>query len=353
MGSFGSGDCIPHTPADYDSREDWLRHCHEGGELCFDPEKEFRGISGSGYYAALAGATYGHTRREFQHAFEDYGTSTRIRPSQFKRNFRAVALANAIYGKVLNTTIDINLSTIGITQELTIARLHNEFLDWLRRWLARKGVPTLYVWSLEISKGGALHAHILVHVPPELAINYMTALTGTTPFRVHAEAALEAIVGKPLLRKPKSCTCRIRHRSTERTSNQWFAFQYRMKGLAGCKTEALNRFGMHRVSGQGRILTKRTGVSRLLDQKIYREIAALNKLPSFDLGSPGDRPYDDRYIKWHREFADELILPTTTLNGNRKGRGFIFGKASGVEPLDLDDAVKNARVSYPPTQETD
>lgn len=335
MGTFGNGDDTPHARDDYDSQEGWLRHCHEAGELFFDPSKKYHGITGSGHYAGLAAATYGHTRREHQRAFEAYGVSTRIAPSQFERVFRAVALANAVYGKLLNTTIDINLSTVGITQDLAIARLNQAFLDWMRRWLARHNVVALYVWVLEVGKGGALHMHILVHVPPELAIKYMTDLTGTVPFRVHAEEALERIIGTPLLRTPKSRTCRIRHRSSFKTSHQWFAFQYRMKGLAGCQTEALDRFGLHRVSDQGCVNTQRTGMSRLLNDAMYREIVAMNNLPSFDLGVPGDRPYDNRYIVWYFDHRDELILPTTTLNGNRKGYGFVFGPQSGVEPAGI------------------
>jgi hypothetical protein len=330
------------TRADFNSSEGWYRHCHRSGERPFDDGDDFNGITACGYDSGLAAGIWGHTRPQFLRAVCGYATSARIGRSKYHKLFNAIALANCL-GFILNTRIDITWSLAGVRDDLEVADCQSRLLDWLRRWLARHNCAAYWIWVLERGKRRGLHTHMMVHIPSDLYLERFTRYGSEPPFREQLEAALERILGRPLVRRKGEKTLHLRHRSNLDTTHQWLAFQYRAKGVGGDPDIASEKYGLHRVSDEGEVVTKRVGVSRVLDDKNVRRLTSVNDFPSFAL-PPGPKPFDNRYINWNREFGHTIWTGAVSINGNicRRDAGF------EVEPMDIEDAVRNGRVSRQP-----
>lgn len=175
------------TREDFDSQEDWLRYCHEGGIDPTEGDDRFSGISGSGYYATLLGSVYGQTRRIYERAWLHRGLTTGVSAPQFQKAYRAVALANCL-GMMMNTSVDIAWSTVNIRGDLSVNARQREFLDALRRWFDRNELPAAWIWVLEQGAKLGLHSHLLIHVPDHL----------TSRFRRYATETLARLVGGQL-----------------------------------------------------------------------------------------------------------------------------------------------------------
>jgi hypothetical protein len=73
-------------------------------------------------------------------------------------------------GRPLNRFITIHLERgdiVGRPQEAV-----GHFLRMAGQWLGDREVPSTFVWVLEQAAGTGLHAHILIHCPPELAKDF-------------------------------------------------------------------------------------------------------------------------------------------------------------------------------------
>lgn len=91
-------------------------------------------------------------------------------------NFWAALGHSARLGVRPNETFDIHFDRGGLIDPLNFARVSlREFLKSARQWIERKGKQTSYIWVLENrgdGEGHGIHAHILIHVPPELATRF-------------------------------------------------------------------------------------------------------------------------------------------------------------------------------------
>lgn len=307
------------TREDFDSHEDWLRYCHEGGLDVTEGREDFAGIRGTGYYASLHGAILGQSRRTYRHTWLEHRrvrvATNSISRTQFSKARRAVAFANCM-GMVMNTAVDITWSTVGVTGDASVARRQMAFLDALRRWFDRNGVTAAWVWVLEQGETLGLHSHILMHVPDEL----------TLEFRNYAKATLTRIVKRPLLNTDDLKTLLIQHRRREQIIPQWWRFRYMMKGVKpnlvlvvgeefGQAMNYADRVGVS-PKPQGDVGVKRLGVSRALDDSAFKRWAALNEFPDVAIRPNADELYDDRFLRWFWENGHQLRVPGMTRNGN-------------------------------------
>lgn len=332
----------PLRRKDFDSLEGWLRYRHEAGERPFEDPAENFALPDIGHYAGLAKAVYGHNPRQFARAFEDYGVTTGITKKQYERNFRAIALANCL-GMVLNTKIDITWQTVGVESDITVAARQRAFLDWLRRWLERRGAKAAWMWVLEVGSTRGLHSHILVHVPSKFQVRDKMKDAGVSgpTFAEQAKKELARIVGRRLVDEPGRKTVLIRHRAAlEDILFQWIWFDYRMKGLERSARAEAQRLGQHRLSDQGMVTSKRTGVSRLLDKASVDRFVKANMFPFFT-DEQGRFLMDGRFFDWHRDPGTRVVWPNVSPNGNldRRNSGF------AIEPVDVERAFKNRSVS--------
>ncbi len=55
-------------------------------------------------------------------------------------------------------------------------------LEHTRKWLQRRNLPVAYIYVLENGKYKGIHAHILVHIPPNYQVDYKRALRNWVPF---------------------------------------------------------------------------------------------------------------------------------------------------------------------------
>uniref|UniRef100_UPI003CEAAE02 hypothetical protein n=1 Tax=Sphingomonas sp. LHG3443-2 TaxID=2804639 RepID=UPI003CEAAE02 len=71
-----------------------------------------------------------------------------------------------------NTSLDIHFHRAGLSDPLRNAGASlKAFLKSARQWIERKGGQTVIIWVLENRagfRGEGIHAHVLMHVPPEL-----------------------------------------------------------------------------------------------------------------------------------------------------------------------------------------
>jgi hypothetical protein len=305
----------PLTRDDFDNLEDWYRYCHGGGIEPFDPDKPFGQLSGNGFYGSLAGAIYGHTRREFQRAWEEWGKGDHIEFDDLKKAYRAVAFANCL-GRIMSSRLDITWSTVGVAADLAVAARQRDFLDWMRRWLDRHAGWAAYLWVLERGSQRGVHTHLLFYLPPGMG----------KKFRTDASRALERVVGCKLVDRPREKTLRVRARGQELAA-QWYRFAYMMKGLdphtgwrdadeqTGIYTYA-KRVGL-RTRSTGMIEGKRVGVSRALDDASFRRWREVNEFPDMVIRRAESSLLHDGYYGWFQENRDRIVQPAETRNGNR------------------------------------
>lgn len=268
----------PLTRADFIEYEDWLRHCHEGGILPDQDDKDFSGISGRGYYANLMGAIHGHDRRSYRRAWAGHGWSELISPEQYRKAYQAIGLANCL-GKVLDTSIDISWSTVHVTSDLTVAAHQKRFFDLVHRWLERNGEVPMLLWVLERGKKMGLHTHALTYLPRHLRKS----------FREFASRSLAGVVGRRLVPKP-TATLLIQPRDGRSWKSQWVRYRYMMKGTK---------------PRHGVVATKRLGVSRALDQRALADWLTRNQPPPALIEPAAALRMDDCFISYHREMENE------------------------------------------------
>lgn len=330
----------PLTREDFESQDDWLRHCRQGGLDPFDLS-EFRGLVGSSRDTALASAIYGDTERAYQRSWEGWGESEYLNFEDLQKGFRALAFANC-RGRVLSTRLDITWSTVGADSDITVAHRQGKFLDWMRRWLTRNANGADFFWVLERGPKFGLHSHILCCLP-EIGLG--------KAFKAAAETNLQRIVNKPLLKTDQSSTMKIQPRSAGMADvgTQWERFRYMMKGLHPHEgwedpheVSGVYSFAERaRISPEygGVVAVKRMGVSRSLDDASFRRWAAINHFPDMEITRWGAGIYDERYLDWYRQNVETLKVPEETINGNQIRET----ETDNPEETDIDDWIAEQR----------
>lgn len=91
--------------------------------------------------------------------------------AQVTNNWAALGHAERL-GLLPNTSLDIHFERAGLDDPSRNAGASlRAFLKSARQWIERKGGQTAIIWSLENRAGfggDGIHAHVLMHVPPEL-----------------------------------------------------------------------------------------------------------------------------------------------------------------------------------------
>lgn len=243
------------TRTDFDTAEDWARHCHEGG---VPPEYDGRGRMivehGHGPYSELRRAIFGvqpgvakATRR---------GLTTTNGLSRY--GFEALIYASAYScwrGRFMSCHLVITWSMMGITTDPAVTHLNQEFADALRRWLQRETLFEGYFWVLERSGKRGLHSHFLAAVPPNRkraleawVIKWLSKKTGRVP-----------------LQSTETKAVFVRAEWVKNSREQRIWLKYIIKGGDGT-------YSMPGVPlrAQGGITGKRYGIARCLDEYAQR-----------------------------------------------------------------------------------
>lgn len=301
------------TRADFDSLEDWLRYRWKAGlGPTDDDDTDYHGVDGEGHFTMLTGALYGHTRREYELAWQLWGETHSVDFADLQRVYNAIALANC-RGVILSTRVDISWSTVGITNEISIRAAFKSFLDWMSRWLGRHAGWPAYVYVFERGPRYGIHTHMLVHVPFDLG----------DEFRSGANRILMNIIGRPLLDTTDSTTMLIQPRGPN-VDTQWKRFRYMMKGISpDLPWPRTNATGLNSIVDRvrlkpkpgGVIQGKRVGVSRALDKAAVKRWSAVNEFPDMTIEPWGEYLYGNRFLDWYAK--NDLVDPDhPPRNGN-------------------------------------
>ncbi len=299
MGVFGDGDDPPLTRDDFPDNESWLRHCHAGG-IDLVGEGPFNGIAGQGHFASLQGAILGHNNSEFRRTWEGWNKSRPyISFFMFRQAYRALAFANC-QGLVLDSSIDITWSMIGVTRERDVAQRQGAFLDKVRHWFAQRGQPLRALWVLEKGNTRGLHSHMMLHLPAGWAADFEAMATG----------ALRHVADGPIVDLPQSRTMLLQLKAGDDVIEQWRRFRYMMKGVAPHKCwrdpesgrlVSLEERARLNLSYQDTIEVKRLGIARAIGIAALAHWLQSNEPPSMDIRLDGRRLYNDQYLQWHAE----------------------------------------------------
>lgn len=195
------------------------------------------------------------------------------RVSQFLTEAQVARLAQAMFnafhiGLPLNRFITIHWERAGIS-ETKAAWATGQFLKYARDWLAKLGLPFAYVWVRENDHGDGSkgdHVHILAHIPDGQSIGrlqrrWIRHITGK-PYR--AKVIMTGRVG--------GCANASIVSPQHYRANLLYVAEYVLKGGQKAVSEAL---GLGRWGDGGRVVGKRTGVSKSLPH-VVRGCAVAN-----------------------------------------------------------------------------
>ena len=129
------------------------------------------------------------------------------------------------------------------------------FLDLYGEWLFNRGIPRCWIWVFENSSAGGLHAHILLHAPPE-HVQKLRAKEHDWFVTAGGQPKRGALVVKPI------------GGSYSASSNEPDRYRAALQGLVkyilkGVDEAAAREFGIEREP-QGTIRGKRCGTSEAL-----------------------------------------------------------------------------------------
>jgi hypothetical protein len=293
------------NPADFDSRDDYLRACRMGGIDLAYPDEPYVPPAGKGFDAQLLRGYLGHTRREHDRTWNEWGVSHDISGPQFQKLYAATAFAGCL-GLTMNVPFVISWGTVGVESDLAVMGAQKDVFERLRKWLEKHEAPFALLWVLERGKKHGLHTHGMMHVPRTLCDD----------FRDFMGEALVRVVG-PLIQTKDTKTLWKKCRRKKPLIGQWIWFRYLCKGInirlgwhgRGRDSRWLVERASLRARDQGRITVKRIGVSRLLDQASIAAWQALNDLPDLRVREDGADLYDERFETWFHENVGRLIVP--------------------------------------------
>lgn len=174
-------------------------------------------------------------------------------------NLKAAERFTNEIGLPFTRMITIHWEAAGVALE-QMAKATGRFIDLLSKTLARHGGATAWLWVHENGdrKGG--HAHILAHVPPELAPRVSKLQRGW----------LRSITGKPYRKrvirsKPIGGLLGLERRNpTLHAVNREEAVAYVLKGASQAAAE---KFSLNRLEPGGLVIGKRCGVSQNIGPK--------------------------------------------------------------------------------------
>lgn len=186
-------------------------------------------------------------------------------------NLKAAERHAALIGLPFTRMITIHWEAAGVPFA-SMAKSTGKLLDLLKRWLARRGYRTTYIWVHENGdcKGG--HCHLLAHIPAEL----VKALTGklrgwlrrTTGYTYRKRTIRSDPIGGRLgleARNPPLHAANLRA-----------ALSYLLKGA---NAEAASQFGLERLELGGRVIGKRCGTSQNIAAKARKRRSTVGYHP--------------------------------------------------------------------------
>ena len=163
--------------------------------------------------------------------------------------------------------------------------------DWLRR---RSGKPAAYVWLIENPPDGGLNAHILIHVPFKLRVEFRALMKGwlagqnesVSPKTIHARV----FFGIPTLTHRKRITCA--------TASLAFC-DMSLKGME--PSLGGGYLGVMPID-QGVVMGKRTGYSQALRAGLRWKVIRFPQYPGVWIGGP-----ESRVRHWVGTLVPELL----------------------------------------------
>lgn len=225
--------------------------------------------------------------------------SAAITYREFVEAYQALAFANCL-GHVVDTALDVTWSMYGIKAEHDVAETHARLLEKVSQWLEERGLPALYIWTIEVGATFGVHSHITLYLP----------LAQEAPFRSFLAAALPEPVFDPAS-APGALPFKLQVNAGETTYHQWRRFRYMLKSvdprvdldgleaLPGRPTLVAQCGIKHCFGGFMRI--DRLGVARVLrrDARLSNYANALP--PATTTGNDAAPAFDDRYLEWSRD----------------------------------------------------
>ncbi len=188
-----------------------------------------------------------------------------LRPDQVQKFLRSVQYARLI-GLPLNRFVTINWEAAGVTDAV---RKTGRFLKLARDWLRRRGGGSAHVWVQECGPIVGQHAHILIHVSPDLvsAFSYRQRRWLTA---CGATFQLGIIRSRPIGRSYRHAAVGTQYGETY-DSNLSAITQYMLKET---DEETKRRFGLNTTTKGGVVYGKRIATSQNIGSAAQRQAAA-------------------------------------------------------------------------------
>jgi len=169
------------------------------------------------------------------------------------RNIMAAAFFTAQEQRPLNRHTTVHFDAAGISEPVVALR---SYMKLARDWLRTQGAPFAYIWVRESGETKGEHAHILMHVPPQLVAQFARRERGWRK-RIGAEREKGAFHSTSIGRS-------YRHGEIGVQYGQSYAdalagmIGYLVKGS---DLRAVKALGLTRVAPGGELWGKRTGTS--------------------------------------------------------------------------------------------
>jgi hypothetical protein len=169
------------------------------------------------------------------------------------RNIMAAVVFTAKEHRPLNRHTTIHFDAAGIADPVAALRAYTKLM---RDWLRMQGAPFAYIWVREAGEHKGEHAHLLLHVPPDLTGAFARRERGWRK-RIGATRALGAFRSTPVGRSYRHAESGIQF--GEHYSDHLAAIvSYLCKGAEARAVRALR---LSRVEPGGELWGKRTGMS--------------------------------------------------------------------------------------------
>lgn len=113
--------------------------------------------------------------------------TTTALPIGTQARFIEAAAVAAHYGTPLNTLLTLRWSSlfsdnaVNWLRTMPVPERIDRLVERIRKWLARRDLPPIYIWAREVAGPEAEHWHIALHLPPQLRkafAAYVADLTG-------------------------------------------------------------------------------------------------------------------------------------------------------------------------------
>lgn len=183
--------------------------------------------------------------------------STELRLSEV-RNIMAAAVFTAQKHRPLNRHTTIHFDKCGIADPVSALRRYTKLA---RDWLKTQGAPFVYIWVRESGDGKGEHAHLLMHVPPQLISAFAKREPGWRK-RIGAKRVRGAFHSTAIGRS-------YRHAQVEIQYGEHYCDHLReIVGylVKGAEPRAVEALGLARVEPGGELWGKRSGISENINR---------------------------------------------------------------------------------------